>query len=197
MYLQENDPLLFFGRCAGGARDMYTELSETYECTYKKTTKRRMYMKNARTIAKELGISKPTVYLHIRKNKKQLEAHMSTENTVMFFNEEGVNIIRKSLGLVMVPTKKAVIFPDERHHMIIDPIQRIAEQVSVSVDSRLSYDLSKLETLIRDVNNQNILLADLINKIDGRSNRTFLDKVKSMFWPASEASRTLAESTQE
>ncbi len=95
-------------------------------------------MHDIKTIALNLEVTVQTVYNHLKKHNKELKPHIFKSKGITYLDDEGLLIVKKSLGLIEVPT----IQKDDVN--IEDIVASISMQVSNSIKNDLLNDLSTL-----------------------------------------------------
>jgi len=95
-------------------------------------------MYDIKTIALNLEVTVQTVYNHLKKNNKELKPHIFKSKGITYLDDEGLMIIKKSLGLIKVPTV-------QKDDMGMDDIiTSISMQVSNNIKNDLLNDLNTL-----------------------------------------------------
>ncbi len=139
-------------------------------------------MYDVKTIAFNAGVTVQTIYNHLKKNFKELEGHTFKKKGITYIDEKGVIIIKKSMGLIQVPTVQKDIGIEE-------VIENISIQVSDKVKDdivnelkednkkqRQSYELKfyrleqELNKEIEELKNQNQVLIEIIQQLLFKNN---------------------------
>lgn len=139
-------------------------------------------MYDVKTIAFNAGVTVQTIYNHIKKNDKELIGHIFKKQGTSYLDDEGIRLIKISMGLIQVPTVQKDIGIEE-------VIENISIQVSDKVKDdivnelkednkkqRQSYELKfyrleqELNKEIEELKNQNQVLIEIIQQLLFKNN---------------------------
>ncbi len=112
-------------------------------------------MRNVKEIAADLGVTIQTVYNHINKNEKELQGCIFKQQGVTYLDDEGIRIIKISMGLIQAPVVKENIGIEE-------VIKDISDLVTENVSANIKQDMDKLQQEVQDLKSQNELLIKML-----------------------------------
>lgn len=130
---------------------------------------------DVKVLAELLSCSRQTVYNHIQKNKKKLTGHIKKIDRTTFFDNEGIEIIKMSMGLIE-PPEVVVIEEDamDKQELLADIVNSVREANKDDMDMvRLELDevkkqnqllLDKMDELIKEQKNKQSLWQRLLGK---------------------------------
>lgn len=134
-------------------------------------------MKDIKTISLELNVSRQTVYNHISKNDKELKGCILKKQGVTFLTNEGVRILKESMGLIKAPKIQQNIGMEEIIEQISENVQdKIKESMLVvkedivlqvedskkSITENIKEDYTRLEKELEEVKKQNEVLINML-----------------------------------
>lgn len=94
-----------------------------------------------KTIALNLDVSRQTVYNHVEKNSQALKGNIRKVQGVTYLNQEGIYIIKESMGLIKTPVQKESI-----------GIEEIIKEISENIQSGMQESIEELrENLKEDI----------------------------------------------
>lgn len=114
-------------------------------------------MKTVKEIALDLEVSQVTVYNHIKKLDKELLGNIFKRQGTTVIDDEGIRLIKISMGLIQVPVVKENISMEN----IINDISNL---VTENVSANIKKDYEVLEQQIQDLKKQNELLIELVKE---------------------------------
>lgn len=95
-------------------------------------------MYDIKTVALELEVTVQTVYNHLKKTNKEIKPYIFKRQGTTYIDEEGLTILKKSMGLIKVPAIK-------QEDITLDAmIKDISEQVSNNIKNELLNDFKTL-----------------------------------------------------
>lgn len=101
-------------------------------------------MYDIKTIALNLDVTVQTIYNHLKKNDKEIKHHIFKRKGTTYIDDEGLIIIKKSMGLIQVPTIQEDV-----------AIENIIEDISIQVSNNIKNELlNDLNALITERENQ-------------------------------------------
>lgn len=110
-------------------------------------------MYSVKDLAYELDVTVQTVYNHIKKNDKKLIGHIFKKQGTSYLDDEGLKIIKISMGLIEVPEVKKDIGAEE-----------IIRDISIQVSNNIKKDMEKLQQEVQDLKEQNRILIEMLQK---------------------------------
>ena len=114
-------------------------------------------MKTVKEIALDLEVSQVTVYNHIKKLDKELLGNIFKRQGTTVIDDEGIRLIKISMGLIQVPVVKEIVSMEEI-------IKDISSLVTENVSANIKRDYEVLEQQIHDLKKQNELLIELVKE---------------------------------
>jgi polyhydroxyalkanoate synthesis regulator phasin len=114
-------------------------------------------VRTVKEIAIDLEVTIQTVYNHIKKNEKELKGCTFKSQGTTLIDDEGIRIIKESMGLIQPPTVKEKI---SMENIINDISDLVTENVSANINNKMD----KLEQEIQDLKEQNKLLIELMQE---------------------------------
>lgn len=124
-------------------------------------------MYTVKELAEKLDVSQTTIYNHLQKNDKELRGQITKKKGITYIKEEGLNILKVSLGIIQVPTIKENVSLDESIKKIYDLLQ---------ADTNKKFD--DLQEELKEIKEQNKILIDMIQD---KEKKSFKDKLKDLF----------------
>lgn len=89
-------------------------------------------MRTVKEIAMDLNVTIQTIYNHIKKNEKELKGNIAKIQGITYLDDEGIRIIKESMGLIQPPLTKQDI-----------GIEEIIENISKQVTDRIREEIRK------------------------------------------------------
>ena len=136
-------------------------------------------MYTVKEIADLLDVSQVTVYNHLKKNEKELIGHVSKKQGVTYIKDEGLKILKISMGIIQVPIVKETISLEQ----IIDEISLNIVNDTNSKYEKLEDDIKnnndKLEKELKEIKEQNKILIDLMQQQQEKISLS--QKIKGLF----------------
>ncbi len=136
-------------------------------------------MKDIKDIALMLDVSRVTVYNHLKKLDKEIEAHTFKKKGVTYVDDEGIKLLKISMGLIELPTIRENIsienIVDDISSMVSDNLKGDISSLIASSLEEYNQDLKKEMEALKEQNNK---LIDLLEEKEGKS---FLSKLKNLF----------------
>lgn len=136
-------------------------------------------MKDIKDIALMLDVSRVTVYNHLKKLDKEIEAYTFKKKGVTYVDDEGIRLLKVSMGLIEVPTIREDIsienIVDDISSMVSDNLKGDISSLIASSLEEYNQDLKKEMEALKEQNNK---LIDLLEEKEGKS---FLSKLKNLF----------------
>lgn len=114
-------------------------------------------MKNVKEIALELDVTIQTIYNHIKKNEKELKGCIAKIQNINYLDDQGIRIIKESMGLIQVPMKNQEIGLEEI-------IEDISSLVTANIALSIRQDMDNLYKEIEELKEQNKLLIELVKE---------------------------------
>lgn len=114
-------------------------------------------MKTVKEIALDLEVSQVTVYNHIKKLDKELKGNILKRQNTTLIDDEGIRLIKISMGLIQPPVVKEKISMNEI-------IENISDLVSENVSAQVKQDMEKLEEQIQELQKQNKILIEMMQE---------------------------------
>lgn len=118
-------------------------------------------MKTVKEIALDLEVSQVTVYNHIKKLDKELKGNIFKKQGTTYLDDEGIRLIKISMGLIQPPVVKENIGIEE---VIKDISDLVTENVSANIKQDINNKMDKLEQEIQDLKEQNRILIELMQE---------------------------------
>lgn len=116
-------------------------------------------MKTVKEIALDLEVSQVTVYNHIKKLDKELKGNLFKKQGTTYIDDEGIRLIKISMGLIQPPVVKEYKSTDE---IVKDISDLVTDKVSEQVSNNIKQDMDKLQQEVQDLKNQNELLIKML-----------------------------------
>ena len=114
-------------------------------------------MYSVKDLSYELDVTVQTIYNHIKKNDKELIGHIFKKQGTSYLDDEGIRLIKISMGLIEVPEVKENIGIEE-------VIKDISDLVTENVSANIKQDMDKLQQEVQDLKEQNRLLIELVQE---------------------------------
>lgn len=124
-------------------------------------------MYTVKELAEKLDVSQTTIYNHLQKNEKELKGQITKRKGITYVKDEGLNILKVSLGIIQVPTIKENVSLDESIKKIYDLLQ---------TDTNKKFD--DLQEELKEIKEQNKILIDMIQE---KEKKGLFDKLKDLF----------------
>ena len=118
-------------------------------------------MKTVKEIALSLNVSQVTIYNHIKKLDKELLGNIFKRQNTTLIDDEGIRLIKISMGLIQAPVVKENISMEE---VIQDISDLVTENVSANIKQDINNKMDKLEQEIQDLKEQNRILIELMQE---------------------------------
>lgn len=128
-------------------------------------------MKTVKDVSLLLNVSQVTVYNHLKKLDKEITPNVFKKKGTTYINDEGINQLKISLGLMQVPQVKENVSIEN----IIDEISNI---VSERVADNIKTNYNDLQTQIEELKAQNERLIELIER---NQRLTIIERVQAFF----------------
>lgn len=136
-------------------------------------------MKDIKDISLMLDVSRVTVYNHLKKLDKEIEAHTFKKKGVTYVDDEGIKLLKISMGLIELPTIRENIsienIVDDISSMVSDNLKGDISSLIASSLEEYNQDLKKEMEALKEQNNK---LIELLEEKEGKS---FLSKLKNLF----------------
>lgn len=136
-------------------------------------------MKDIKDIALMLDVSRVTVYNHLKKLDKEIEAHTFKKKGVTYVDDEGIKLLKISMGLIEVPTIRENIsienIVDDISSMVSDNLKDDISSLIASSLEEYNQDLKKEMGDLKEQNNK------LIELLEEKESKSFLSKLKDLF----------------
>lgn len=103
-------------------------------------------MRDIKTIASELDVTVQTVYNHLNKNKSKLKGNLFKQNGINMLDDEGVRILKESMGLIEVPMQTEYVTTEAIVEDISTRVSRtvadsIIDEISLRVATKITGDI--------------------------------------------------------
>lgn len=136
-------------------------------------------MKDIKDIALMLDVSRVTVYNHLKKLDKEIEAHTFKKKGVTYVDDEGIKLLKISMGLIELPTIRENIsienIVDDISSMVSDNLKDDISSLIASSLEEYNQDLKKEMEALKEQNNK------LIELLEEKESKSFLSKLKNLF----------------
>ena len=136
-------------------------------------------MKDIKDIALMLDVSRVTVYNHLKKLDKEIEAHTFKKKGVTYVDDEGIKLLKISMGLIELPTIRENIsienIVDDISSMVSDNLKGDISSLIASSLEEYNQDLKKEMETLKEQNNK------LIELLEEKESKSFLSKLKDLF----------------
>ena len=136
-------------------------------------------MKDIKDIALMLDVSRVTVYNHLKKLDKEIEAHTFKKKGVTYVDDEGIKLLKISMGLIELPTIRENIsienIVDDISSMVSDNLKDNISSLIASSLEEYNQDLKKEMETLKEQNNK------LIELLEEKESKSFLSKLKGLF----------------
>ena len=136
-------------------------------------------MKDIKDIASILNVSRVTVYNHLKKLDKEIEAHTFKKKGVTYVDDEGIKLLKISMGLIELPTIRENIsignIVDDISSMVSDNLKDDISSLIASSLEEYNQDLKKEMEALKEQNNK------LIELLEEKESKSFLSKLKNLF----------------
>lgn len=136
-------------------------------------------MKDIKDIALMLDVSRVTVYNHLKKLDKEIEAHTFKKKGVTYVDDEGIKLLKISMGLIELPTIRENIsienIVDDISSMVSDNLKDNISSLIASSLEEYNQDLKKEMETLKEQNNK------LIELLEEKESKSFLSKLKDLF----------------
>ena len=136
-------------------------------------------MKDIKDIASMLNVSRVTVYNHLKKLDKEIEAHTFKKKGVTYVDDEGIKLLKISMGLIELPTIRENIsienIVDDISSMVSDNLKDDISSLIASSLEEYNQDLKKEMEALKEQNNK------LIELLEEKESKSFLSKLKDLF----------------
>lgn len=142
-------------------------------------------MKTVKEVAELLNVSYQTVYNHMNKNEVEMIGCIFKKLGTTHINQDGIDILKKSMGLIQLPTVKENIDMEQVIEMISDRVadtlkgqmEEVKDEV-IKVSEGSSKDYESLKSEIELLKEQNELLLKIINEMNSKKSIFNLFKSK-------------------
>lgn len=135
-------------------------------------------MFSVKEIADLLGVSMVTVYNHLKKNRQELKGHITKQKGVIYVKEEGLNILKVSLGIIQPPTTNKYANIQDMAKDISDiVIQEVGQEISEQLKEDNKQNFEALKEQIEELKKQNNLLIEIVQD----KNSNIISKLKGLF----------------
>ena len=135
-------------------------------------------MYTVKEVADLLDVSQVTIYNHLKKNDKELRGQVTKKKGVTYIKDEGLKVLKVSLGIIQVPTVKENISLEN----IIDEISlNIINDIKddfIEVKGRMIQDNHDLMARLEALEKQNNTLIQLLQD---KPKSSLIDKFKGLF----------------
>ncbi len=136
-------------------------------------------MKDIKDIASMLNVSRVTVYNHLKKLDKEIEAHTFKKKGVTYVDDEGIKLLKISMGLIELPTIRENIsienIVDDISSMVSDNLKGDISSLIASSLEEYNQDLKKEMEALKEQNNK------LIELLEEKESKSFISKLKGLF----------------
>lgn len=136
-------------------------------------------MKDIKDIASILNVSRVTVYNHLKKLDKEIEAHTFKKKGITYVDDEGIKLLKISMGLIELPTIRENIsignIVDDISSMVSDNLKGDISSLIASSLEEYNQDLKKEMEALKEQNNK------LIELLEEKESKSFLSKLKGLF----------------
>lgn len=136
-------------------------------------------MKDIKDIALMLDVSRVTVYNHLKKLDKEIEAHTFKKKGVTYVDDEGIKLLKISMGLIELPTIRENIsienIVDDISSMVSDNLKGDISSLITSSLEEYNQDLKKEMEALKEQNNK------LIDLLEEKESKSLLSKLKNLF----------------
>jgi len=136
-------------------------------------------MKDIKDIASMLNVSRVTVYNHLKKLDKEIEAHTFKKKGVTYVDDEGIKLLKISMGLIKLPTIRENIsienIVDDISSMVSDNLKDDISSLIASSLEEYNQDLKKEMGDLKEQNNK------LIELLEEKESKSLLSKLKNLF----------------
>lgn len=136
-------------------------------------------MKDIKEISLMLGVSRVTVYNHLKKLEKEIEAHTFKKKGVTYVDDEGIKLLKISMGLIELPTIRENIsienIVDDISSMVSDNLKDDISSLIASSLEEYNQDIKKEMEALKEQNNK------LIELLEEKESKSFLSKLKGLF----------------
>lgn len=136
-------------------------------------------MKDIKDIALMLDVSRVTVYNHLKKLDKEIEAHTFKKKGVTYVDDEGIKLLKISMGLIELPTIRENIsignIVDDISSMVSDNLKGDISSLIASSLEEYNQDLKKEMEALKEQNNK------LIELLEEKESKSFLSRLKGLF----------------
>ena len=136
-------------------------------------------MKDIKDIALMLNVSRVTVYNHLKKLDKEIEAHTFKKKGVTYVDDEGIKLLKISMGLIELPTIRENIsignIVDDISSMVSDNLKDDISSLIASSLEEYNQDLKKEMEALKEQNNK------LIELLEEKESKSLLSKLKNLF----------------
>lgn len=136
-------------------------------------------MKDIKDIALMLDVSRVTVYNHLKKLDKEIEAHTFKKKGITYVDDEGIKLLKISMGLIELPTIRENIsienIVDDISSMVSDNLKDDISSLIASSLEEYNQDLKKEMEALKEQNNK------LIELLEEKESKSLLSKLKNLF----------------
>lgn len=132
-------------------------------------------MKTVKEVALDLDVSQVTIYNHIKKLDKELKGNIFKKQGVTHLDNEGIRLIKISMGLIQVPQVKEYVSTEQ---IVNDISKQVTDSITERITDNLKNDYDVLQEQIKQLQEQN---EQLINLIQSNQSKTLLERFKGVF----------------
>lgn len=134
-------------------------------------------MYTVKEVADLLEVSQTTIYNHLKKNEKALKGYVSKKQGATYIKDEGLRVIKISLGLIEVPVivEENKSYEDMRDEISLQVVNSIKENYTDLKETIKNND-DEVQRELKEIKEQNKILIDMIQE-----KKSFIDKVKGLF----------------
>lgn len=136
-------------------------------------------MKDIKDIASMLNVSRVTVYNHLKKLDKEIEAHTFKKKGITYVDDEGIKLLKISMGLIELPTIRENIsignIVDDISSMVSDNLKDDISSLIASSLEEYNQDIKKEMEALKEQNNK------LIELLEAKEGKSFISKLKDLF----------------
>ena len=135
-------------------------------------------MKTVKEVADILDVSQVTIYNHLKKNEKELKGQITKKKGITYIKDEGLKVLKVSLGIIQVPEIKETISLENIIDEISNSIIKDTNKKYDDLQEDIKVNNERLEKELKEIKEQNKILMDLLQE---KEKKTFIDKVKDLF----------------
>lgn len=118
-------------------------------------------MYSVKDIALRLEVTPVTIYNHINKLGQDIEPNKSKIKGVTYLNEQGLNQIKISMGLLNPPEVQEIVTLEDTVKSIST---LVSDEVLYQIKEALDNKFNSLELELREIKEQNKMLLDLLEE---------------------------------